>query len=175
MGLPMPKKRILMGCHAIKKKKRTRTSSPPSKKAPRPKLMVKGSWQISAQGTISLVVPLLTISEANTAEHWTKSSARHKKQKQIIKLHYLQVKQHVSLPCHIHIVRLAPRRLDYDNLVISNKYLVDSICEELTGNYIPGQADSDPRITISYDQEKSKEYGVKILFDCNPYHIKPFH
>lgn len=133
------------------------------------------SFKVLPQGTVELIVPLATVSEANTAEHWTKSSARHKKQKGIIKLHYLQVKQHVSLPCHMHIVRLAPRRLDYDNLVISNKYLVDSLCEELTGNYIPGQADSDPRITISYDQEKSKEYGVKILFDCNPYHIKPFH
>jgi hypothetical protein len=61
--------------------------------------------------------------------------------------------------------------MDFDNLTISLKWIVDVLCEELTGNYIAGQADADERISISYDQQPSKEYGVKIIFDCNHHHL----
>jgi hypothetical protein len=163
--LGMPKKTILKGLGASKKKKRTQ-GTPPSKKK-----LISASHEITPQGTVYLIVPLITISEANTSEHWTKKSARHKKQKQIIKLHYMKVKEHLSLPCHMQIIRLAPRKMDFDNLTISLKWIVDSLCEELTGNYIAGRADADERISISYDQETTKNYGVKIIFDCNHYHL----
>lgn len=133
--------------------------------------LVSASFRILPQGTVELIVPLITISEANISEHWTKKSARHKRQKQIIKAYYLMIKEPISLPCNMTLIRLAPRRLDFDNLTISLKWICDSLCEELTGNYVPGRADGDERIHITYDQEISKEYGVKIIFDCNPYHF----
>ncbi len=123
---------------------------------------------------VELTVPVLTVSEANTSEHWTKGSKRHKMQKGIVKLHFLKVRDHVKLPCNIHMIRLAPRKMDYDNLTISLKWVLDSLCEEITGNYVAGRADGDKRISVTYDQTTSKEYGVKIIFDCNPYHFPGF-
>jgi hypothetical protein len=121
--------------------------------------------------TVTHIYPIITISEANTHEHWSKSSARHKKQKSIIKLYFRAAWAKPTLPCHMHIIRLSPRKLDYDNLTVSLKWIVDSLCEELTGDYQPGRADSDERISITYDQETSKEYGVTVIFDSNPYHF----
>jgi len=161
----MPIRLTETGSQAPKKKKTTQGSSP------RPKKLISASYEVAPHGTVILTVPLITISEANTSEHWTKKSARHKKQKNIVRLHYLKVKEHISLPCNMNVIRLAPRKLDFDNLTISLKWIVDCLCEELTGNYIAGRADADPRISITYDQEASKEYGVKIIFDCNPNHL----
>ena len=137
----------------------------------RPKKIITPSHSISAQGIVTLIVPIITTSEANSREHWHKKALRHTKQKQIFKLYYTQVKNLITLPCIVTFTRLAPRMLDEkDNMPMSMKYIIDSVCEELTGNYIAGRADSDPRITLHCRQEKSKEYGVKIQFDCNPYH-----
>lgn len=68
----------------------------------------------------------------------------------------------LHLPCSIKLTRLGPRELDWDNNIISLKYVRDAIAEILTQDFVPGRADSDKRIKWEYDQEKSKEYGVKI-------------
>lgn len=161
----MPIRLTEIGQGARKKKKRTPTT------APRPKKLISASNRILPNGRVELTLPILTISEANTSEHWSKASTRHKKQKQILKLYYLQVKEQITLPVNITLIRLAPRKLDYDNMTISMKWILDSLCEELTGNYVAGRADSDERINVSYEQEKSREYGIRIIFDCNPYHF----
>jgi len=125
---------------------------------------------------IELVLPILTLSEANgllsrtrfykngraKPEHWTEAHARHKKQKNTI---YYTCKTKISivhLPCTVKLVRLGPRELDFDNLVISQKFVRDAVAELLTGDYVPGRADGDKRITWIYEQEKSKEYGIKL-------------
>ncbi len=69
------------------------------------------------------------------------------------------------LPCTIHVTRLAPRKLDFDNLCYSFKWIVDSICDRLIPGLERGRADGDKRIKeIKYFQEKGnvKEYSVKI-------------
>jgi hypothetical protein len=125
-------------------------------------------------------LPIVTVSEANTVysktrliktgknagkparEHWTEAHARHKEQKNAI---YYACKPKISiiqLPCTVTLTRLGPRELDFDNLVISQKYVRDAIAELLTGDYVPGRADSDKRITWEYGQERSREYGVRI-------------
>jgi hypothetical protein len=135
--------------------------------SPRPKKLIEAICHISPLGTIELVVPILTVSEANSREHWHKQAARHQKQKQLIKVYMLPVRSKLTLPCRVHITRLAPRKLDKrDNLPMSLKYVVDSLCEEMTGDYTPGRADSDDRIDVIYSQETSKEYGIRIKFEC---------
>lgn len=108
-------------------------------------------------------LPIKTKSEANSFEHWTIKHARHKSQQRAVTY---ALKPHlpvIRLPCRVLLTRLAPRFLDkHDNLPMSFKYILDAICSIITGNYISGNADNDERITIAYDQVKSKEYGIRI-------------
>lgn len=110
-------------------------------------------------------LPIRTASEANSSEHWNKKAKRHKLQKRWIKAAFHRERPQIALPALVVLTRLAPRALDcQDNLPCSMKYIVDAIAEELTGNYVPGRADGDKRITWEYHQEKGepKEYAVKI-------------
>lgn len=50
----------------------------------------------------------------------------------------------------------------HDNLRMALKYLLDSVCAEITGELRPGLADANPGFTFEYDQQKSKNYAVKI-------------
>jgi hypothetical protein len=120
---------------------------------------------IEMKTIVSWQLPIKTASEANSSEHWTKKAKRHRLQKKWVKAAYHCDRPPITLPVHVVLTRLAPRRLDcQDNLPCSLKYIVDAIAEELTGNYVPGRADDDRRITWEYKQEKGKpkEYAVKI-------------
>ena len=71
--------------------------------------------------------------------------------------------KHIAMPCHVTLTRYAPRKLDrFDNLPMSMKYILDAVCEVITGDYIPGRADSHEGLTVAYEQVISKDYGVKI-------------
>ena len=109
--------------------------------------------------------PLKTVSEMNCAEHWTKKSKRHRMQKKIIQLIWNTSDDDIHLPCHITLTRLATRELDYDNLVCSMKWVLDSICDLLVPGLRPGRADGDKRITVDYKQDKAKSMGIRIEFD----------
>jgi hypothetical protein len=101
-----------------------------------------------------------------TTEHWTAAHKRHKKQKTALFWAFLEVKQYVKLPCKITYIRHAPSFLDtFENLPMSLKYLNDALCAEITGDYRPGRADGDKRITLACDQVKSKTYFVKIIIE----------
>ena len=123
---------------------------------------------------------LKTVSEANCSEnHWVKSR-RHKLQKAKVKVamrtqrpppftdlpERLNDKNYRTLcPITVIVTRIAPRQLDcQDNLPCSLKWIVDSIAEELTGDYRPGRADDATWITWEYRQEKGKpkQYAIKI-------------
>jgi hypothetical protein len=117
------------------------------------------------QGFVSLTLPIRTVSELNSSDHWTKKHKRHKNQQKIVALALNPVKHHIPIPCNIHLVRYAPGKLNkHDNLPASMKYIVDSCCAIITGDFRPGRADDDERITFTYDQVKHESYGVKILF-----------
>lgn len=132
------------------------------KKKKRLKPLIKMKSEVSEHQVI-LCLPLQTISEANCFEHWTKKHARHKKQQRIVSLALKPLRDQLKLPCNIMLTRLAPDELDtFDNLPMSFKYIVDAICAIITGNYKPGQADGDKRISIACDQVKNKEYGIII-------------
>ncbi len=117
------------------------------------------------EGRVCITLPLRTVSEANSTEHWTKKHRRHKRQQLAISLALNPLKCQIKLPCHIKLTRFAPRKLDkHDNLPISMKYILDACCAIITGNFIAGRADDDDRISVSYDQETCSEYGVKVEF-----------
>jgi hypothetical protein len=115
------------------------------------------------ENKILLDLPIQTKSEANCFESWHVKHARHKAQQRTVALGLNPLRAKIKLPCQIRITRFAPHELDvFDNLPMSLKYIVDAICAIITGNYVAGKADSDPRISISCSQEKRKEYGVRI-------------
>ena len=68
----------------------------------------------------------------------------------------------VGLPCTITITRLSPGHMDYDNLVVSQKWILDAVCDLLIPGLAAGRADGDPRISIEYAQERNKYYAVRI-------------
>lgn len=79
----------------------------------------------------------------------------------IIKAIWESEERDVGLPCRIRFTRIGPRRLDFDNLVYSFKYIVDMVCSLITPGLAPGRADSNPNITIEYAQETGL-YGIRI-------------
>jgi hypothetical protein len=107
--------------------------------------------------TIVWDVPIETVSEMNCSEHHMQKYRRHKKQKERVRLFLKKDIEKISLPCHIKLTRKSPRTLDYDNLVSSQKYVLDTVCDLLIPGLAPGRADGDPRITKSYHQEKKEE------------------
>lgn len=128
---------------------------------------------------ISWEIPLKTVSEANVFEHWTKKSKRHRQQQYFTNLSF---KTHIKpgmllFPLEVSLIRLAPRSLDEeDNLRFSLKYVKDEIGACLFPEKVvhykskdgkfrqnKGHADSDPRVTWKYGQEKAKRMGVRII------------
>ena len=112
-------------------------------------------------------LPIKTASESNLKEHWSKSSKRHAVQKGWVKWAFNKDKPELgnTLVYHVILTRIAPRKLNlHDNLPMSLKWVVDSIAEEITGDYVPGRADDGDSITWEYRQDKGKphEYAVRI-------------
>ncbi len=125
-------------------------------------------------------LPLTTVSEANSSEHWTKSSKRHRQQQFFVRAMFHGLKKEIPLPCKITLTRLNSRALDDDNNVSAMKWIRDEISEcifpekrkaVMTGKGkirpIKGRADDDPRLHWEYAQEKSKSIGLRI--EIEPY------
>lgn len=115
--------------------------------------------------TLKFDIPLKTVSEANSREHWIKKSARHKLQRNavaaIIKPHVYKI----SVPCKIKLIRISPRKLDLgDNLPMAFKSIKDQLGEMICNEKVKGRGDGDDRILWEYNQErgKPKEYAVRI-------------
>ena len=121
---------------------------------------------IIGESSVILTLPLKTVSEGNSFEHWQKKASRHKEQKRIVALFLNPIVKHIKLPCSINLKRLSPRELDVlENLPMSFKYITDAVCDCLIPGLKPGRADGDKRLTLSCSQEKSKSYGIKITFE----------
>lgn len=114
---------------------------------------------------LSVTLPIRTISESNSFEHWRYKHIRHKRQKQLVHA-YLDGIQ-VELPCQVTLTRISPRKLDSDNLVTSFKWIRDAVAEIIKPGLRVGRADDDIRFTWHYMQEKGNgsEYAIRILID----------
>lgn len=115
---------------------------------------------------VELKLPIRTVSEANSSEHWTEKHKRHKKQKFIVRAYLNKVpRSSIKLPVAIHLTRIAPRQLDRDdNLPMAFKYVKDYICDYIIPGLQAGRADDTHQISFSYSQEKGKpkEYAIII-------------
>jgi hypothetical protein len=124
-------------------------------------------------------LPIKTVSEMNSNEHWRTKSNRHRNQQRLINLLLCSELQKVTLPCTIKFVRLAIREIDEDNLPPCFKYIKDQICAELFPDKVvsyttklgqrnknKGFTDNDKRIKWEYAQEKSRLLGIRIEVAC---------
>ena len=100
-------------------------------------------------------LPMRLQSAANLREHWT---TRHRRVKAERALGAWLAVNAVPLPVVVTLTRIAPRRLDDDNLRSAFKGLRDGIADKL------GVADNDPRVRWEYLQARGKprEYGIQV-------------
>ena len=152
------------------------------KVAAKPKNSLEEKLKLSiakGDGWLEIMMPIVTVSEANggvkksyirngkkcyKSEHWSDQHRRHRIQKGTVALSLRPLKAELSLPCLIRLTRFAPDKLDrYDNLPMSMKWVLDAVCEIITGDYRPGRADSHEGIRdVTFSQETSSAYGVKV-------------
>jgi hypothetical protein len=113
--------------------------------------------------TLSLVLPIRTVSEANQRSCWQARARRAKQQRAIAGMALRPKLRGIRLPLVVTIERHAPSAgLDYDGLVISNKAVVDGIADAL------GCDDRDPGITWKYTQKRSPRgcYWLSITLEA---------
>lgn len=102
-------------------------------------------------------IPIRTVSESNSTEHWVKKANRHKIQKWMVVKVFRDNKFAFKLPVEITLIRIAPRTLDKeDNLPMSLKWVKDAIADQLIPGKAPGRADDSKEITWKYDQKKGR-------------------
>lgn len=107
--------------------------------------------------SVDLVIPVRTCSEINQHRGWRRQHQRTKEQKRVTWLLLNARATTPSLPCRVQMTRLAPRRLDSDNVESSTKWVRDAVAHWL------GVDDADERVDWArVKQEKSKQYGVRI-------------
>jgi hypothetical protein len=115
--------------------------------------------------TLTVTLPIRTVSEANMREHWAKKSRRAKDQRGTART-ILGQPQFAALRRHaknagrfeITITRIGAKYLDPDNLANSSKHVQDGIADAI------GIDDGSPRLTWFYAQVKGrpKEYAVRV-------------
>ena len=108
---------------------------------------------------ISFELPLRLVSEANSRSHRFAKARRVKSQREVVTLGLrTRVRSKPTLPAVVTLTRIAPRRLDDDNAVSSQKAIRDSIAAWL------GIDDRSPLVTWRYAQEQGrpKTYAVRI-------------
>ena len=88
-------------------------------------------------------IPVKTVSEANSRDHWRQRARRTKANR---KAAYLIAPPH-PLPVVVHMTRISAGTLDDDNLRGALKAVRDGIADRLGL-----QDDSDPRVRFEYDQ-----------------------
>lgn len=103
---------------------------------------------------ICLELPIETISEANTKEHWARKARRVKMQRSdthnFCRATQGALKLVPESKLKIQLIRLAPKKLDSDNLVSSFKAIRDGVADWLKID------DGSDRIEWLYSQEPIK-------------------
>ena len=113
---------------------------------------------------ITFEIPIRTVSEANTREHWAAKAKRAKMQRCVARLLMLSNMtpeiSHRLIRCKeplmIRITQIGKRKLDSDNLARSQKAVRDGIAEAI------GIDDGSELLEWEYSQEIGKQYSVKV-------------
>jgi hypothetical protein len=117
------------------------------------------------QGTersISIHLPIRTVSEPNQREHWSKKARRVKDQRcttgLVVRAELRRSKLSLDDGLVVTLCRVAPRTLDDDNLRGATKGLRDGVADAL------GINDRDPRVSWEYEQRRGHagEYAVSV-------------
>jgi len=127
----------------------------------------------SGSKLVDVIIPIKTYSEQNLTEHWSKKARRHKTQQKAVHIALLPYKhqlQDIFLKIQpgskfvIVLNRIAPRKMDYDNMVYSFKWIVDQICENINPGLAKGRADDNSYISFQYDQKRGKvnQYAIQL-------------
>jgi crossover junction endodeoxyribonuclease RusA len=107
-----------------------------------------------------VMLPLRTVSEANTHGHWRTKAKRVKMQRTTARMMLTLDKRWCAKQNHfdVRLTRIAPKKLDSDNLAISNKAIRDGIADAI------GIDDGSDKFSWEYRQEsgRPKEYAVKV-------------
>jgi crossover junction endodeoxyribonuclease RusA len=107
-----------------------------------------------------VMLPLRTVSEANTHGHWRTKAKRVKMQRTTARMMLTLDKRWCAKQNHfdVRLTRIAPKKLDSDNLAISNKAIRDGIADAI------GIDDGSSKFSWEYRQEtgRPKEYAVKV-------------
>ena len=103
-----------------------------------------------------------TVSEANVTDHWSVKSKRKLGQRTLIECRWNKERPAIPLPCTVKMTRLAPRKLDDDNLVMALKHCRDTIADLIRPGFRPGMADGCGLIKWQYEQSSAKVLGLRI-------------
>lgn len=125
------------------------------------------------QTSFSFFIPMHLMSIANIKEHWAKRSDRNKKQCRVTRseLEKIDFPKNLDFKRYdIQLVRVAPRKLDTDNLPFAMKHIRDCLADMIVPGLAPGRADDDARITWQYAQQKSKKLLYGFVISINQYH-----
>ena len=103
-------------------------------------------------------LPLRLYSVANLREHWAPKARRVAEQRYVCRVAAQSELRRDKLepPYEVTIVRIAPRKLDGDNMAAACKAVRDGVADAI------GIDDGDDRIRWIYGQQKGKEYGITI-------------
>ena len=107
---------------------------------------------------IDVTIPgLRLVSEANARGSWHGGATRAARQRSIVALVFRTLR--CAVPCNVRIVRIAPSRLDDDNLARAAKAVRDELASWL------GVDDRDERVSWTVAQTKGgvREYAVRVI------------
>ena len=93
-----------------------------------------------------LILPVMTVSEANRRDHWAVKAKRAKRHRFVARA----LCPPAALPCVVRLTRLSAGTLDDDNLRGALKAVRDGCADRL------GIDDRDPRVEWQYGQERAK-------------------
>ena len=118
---------------------------------------------MTATLVVCVQLPLRIVSVANIREHWAKRANRANLHRSTTKTLLKQACQVPPVwPVKVTLTRIAPRKLDTDNLSSGFKAVRDGVADWLRID------DGDERLTFSYTQRfgKPKEYAAEVVVEC---------
>jgi hypothetical protein len=114
---------------------------------------------------LGVVIPLRTVSEANSRGHWAKKAKRTRQARTTVALVVsgALLGRKVTGPLNVVLTRYSPSNgLDDDNLVSSLKGARDGVADAL------GVNDRDPRIVWQYAQTRAPQRQWAVMVQIHP-------
>lgn len=124
--------------------------------------------ELKTKGMQVWVIPIKLQSYANISGHWTKSLKRKKAHNSVIDWHFMAHPLQVHPPARVHLIRIAPRKLDEDNLHYAFKNILDKVGQKLMPHKKVGHADGSGELEVIYGQTKGnvREYKIIIAIEA---------